>query len=63
MKKRQYIQPEAIISEMISEKAFATYLSEARGLGDNLTIGYSEDEEDEVTPTANHNRVWDSFDY
>lgn len=63
MKKRIYIQPETTISDMVSESAFATYLSKAKGRGDRLSIGYGEDEEDEVDPTANHNKVWDSLDY
>jgi len=41
----------------------ALNLSVAKGRGDNLEIGYGdEDEDDYVDPTTNHSHLWDEFE-
>lgn len=63
MKKRIYLQPVTVITEMALEADIALGLSKATGQGVGLEIGYGdEDDEEDVVVSTNHTRVWDEMD-
>jgi hypothetical protein len=63
MKKKTYFKPVVDILYTTTEIDVALNLSVAKGRGDNLEIGYGdEDEDDYVDPTTNHSHLWDEFE-
>ena len=61
MKKKTYFKPVVDILYTTTEIDVALNLSVAKGRGDNLEIGYG-DEDDDVAPTTNHSHLWDEFE-